>query len=107
MHLTHSDFIIYGFFILISALILLVLLKSLKTAKPPAPNKSMQQTAFDFSKVDMTAIAGDDIFATQLDLAKAYIEMDQSAAAKKILKKCLSSASSEQMSTVTALLETL
>lgn len=35
---------------------------------------------------DMTAIAGDNIFTTQLDLAKAFIETNNSKSAKKILK---------------------
>ena len=35
---------------------------------------------------DLDAIAGDDIMATQLDLAKAYIEMNQKKSAKKMLK---------------------
>lgn len=35
---------------------------------------------------DMTAIAGDDVFTTQLDLAKALIEINNNKSAKKILK---------------------
>lgn len=37
-------------------------------------------------ETDITAIAGDDIIATQLDLARAYIETDQNELAKKILE---------------------
>jgi len=35
---------------------------------------------------DLTAIAGDDIMATQLDLARAYIETDKKQSAKTILE---------------------
>ncbi len=35
---------------------------------------------------DIRAIAGDDMIATQLDLARGYIEMSKSNLAKKILK---------------------
>lgn len=35
---------------------------------------------------DISAIAGDDIIATQLDLARAYIESDKKPLAKKILE---------------------
>ncbi|MBX3708898.1 MAG: hypothetical protein KIT56_05010 [Gammaproteobacteria bacterium] len=35
---------------------------------------------------DMTAIAGDDVMATQLDLARAYMEAGRNQLAKKILE---------------------
>jgi FimV-like protein len=35
---------------------------------------------------DISAIAGDDVIATQLDLARAYIETGKMALAKKILE---------------------
>lgn len=38
------------------------------------------------AECDMTAIAGDDVFTTQLDLAKALIEINNNKSAKKILK---------------------
>lgn len=37
-------------------------------------------------QVDVTAIAGDDVITTQLDLAKAYIETDRKHLAKNILE---------------------
>jgi FimV-like protein len=45
---------------------------------------------------DLSAIAGDDVIATQLDLAKAYIEMDQPDLARKILKDTLKSGTPKQ-----------
>jgi FimV-like protein len=38
---------------------------------------------------DLSAIAGDDVLATQLDLARAYIETDKKAIAKKILDEVM------------------
>lgn len=38
------------------------------------------------SSQDISAIAGDDVIATQLDLARAYIESDRKPLAKKILE---------------------
>lgn len=35
---------------------------------------------------DIKAIAGDDIMATQLDLARAYMELDKKGLARKILE---------------------
>lgn len=45
---------------------------------------------------DFDAIAGDDVVATQLDLAKAYIESDRFQAAKKILQDVLKQGSAAQ-----------
>lgn len=56
---------------------------------------------------DISAIAGDDVFATQLDLAKAYIEMDQHELAKKILKETLKSGSADQQERAQELLGAL
>lgn len=38
------------------------------------------------TKADVSAIAGDDVITTQLDLARAYIETNKKQAAKKILE---------------------
>lgn len=46
--------------------------------------RQKKQTRFSNSVV--TAIAGDNVVATQLDLAKAYIEMNQKNLAKQMLK---------------------
>jgi FimV-like protein len=45
---------------------------------------------------DMTAIAGDDVLTTQLDLAKAFIETNKSKAARGILKKVAKRGSAAQ-----------
>ncbi len=56
---------------------------------------------------DITAIAGEDVISTQLDLAKAYIEMDQHELAKKILKDALKSGSTDQRQKARELFEAL
>lgn len=45
-----------------------------------------KQAALAAISPDLTAIAGEDILATQLDLARAYLEADRSSQAKSILK---------------------
>lgn len=51
--------------------------------------KSRKKSIQNFSQVtvttDFSSIAGEDIIATQLDLARAYIEADMQSLAKKIL----------------------
>jgi FimV-like protein len=51
--------------------------------KPSALTK--KNTSFTISSHDINAIAGDDVIATQLDLARAYIETGRKQLAKKIL----------------------
>jgi FimV-like protein len=50
-------------------------------------------------------IAGDDIFATQLDLARAYIETGKKSLAKKILTSVLKQGSAVQQREAKTLLE--
>jgi FimV-like protein len=57
--------------------------------------------------VDISAIAGDDVIATQLDLAKAYIEMNNIKLAKEILKKTLKKGNKNQKMEARYLLKAL
>jgi FimV-like protein len=50
----------------------------------------------DIEIKNISAIAGDDVFATQLDLAKAYIEMNKKKSAKKMLDKVIKQGSAQQ-----------
>jgi FimV-like protein len=45
---------------------------------------------------DLTSIAGDDIIATQLDLARAYIETNNKQTAKQVLKSVIRQGSKTQ-----------
>lgn len=51
--------------------------------------KSVAADEASTSADDMIAIAGDDLFATQLDLARAFIESGKKQFAKKILQNIL------------------
>lgn len=57
--------------------------------------------------IDFTAIAGDSVVTTQLDLAKAYIEMGQKPLAKQILKQSYRKGSAAQKKAARQLLKAL
>jgi FimV-like protein len=61
----------------------------------------------DEAKTDLSTIAGDDIITTQLDLAKAYIEMKQKKLAKAMLKQTIRQGSVTQQATARQLLKTI
>jgi FimV-like protein len=56
---------------------------------------------------DIKAIAGDDIMSTQLDLARAYIELNKFGLAKKILEHVLENGNTAQQQAATQLLASL
>ncbi|TAK71526.1 MAG: hypothetical protein EPO11_11215 [Gammaproteobacteria bacterium] len=59
-----------------------------KTPSPPPPmvNAIRKSKPLTITSQDFSAIAGDDVVATQLDLARAYIETGRKLLAKKILE---------------------
>ncbi|GEM_PF-2355339 len=69
--------------------------------------KSRKTSTLDELDMDMSAIAGEDMIATELDLAKAYIEMKQSEIAKKMLKNVLKKGNSSQKQQALNLIDTL
>jgi FimV-like protein len=56
---------------------------------------------------DYNAIAGDDVLATQLDLARAFIETGQAVSAKRILKSVVANGSTLQQQEAQRLLSSL
>ena len=56
---------------------------------------------------DLTAIAGDDVFATQLDLARAYIETGSGKLARAILQRVLKQGGKADQQEAQRLLSTL
>lgn len=56
------------------------------------------------TEADMAAIAGDDLFATQLDLARAFIESGKKQFAKKILENILEAGNPDQRQEAKSLL---
>lgn len=66
-------------------------------AKPVSITTKIEPTLQqNVSMRDMEAIAGDDLLATQLDLARAYLESDKKQFAKKILEQVLEQGSATQ-----------
>jgi FimV-like protein len=66
-----------------------------------------QKKSAESPKVDFHAIAGDDVNATQLDLAKAYLEMGQKNLAKNILRQAVKQGSKPHKSQARQLLKSL
>ena len=99
----------YGVIFVILIAISLLVISAPKKAAPPVvtttpPLKKINTIA---SHKDIAAIAGDDVAGTQLDLAKAYIEMDQKSHAKRILNDTLKQGNPAQQAAARQLLETL
>jgi FimV-like protein len=84
-------------------LALVVILFLLLTRKQPLQTASLTLT----DHKDISAIAGDDIVATQLDLAKAYIEMNQKKIAKDMLNTVIKIGSSHQKNEARLLIQSL
>lgn len=57
--------------------------------KMAAPKKSLQKPATLITSHDIKAIAGEDELMTQLDLARAYMELGKKKIAKQILEYVL------------------
>lgn len=79
------------------------ILKSAVKTKKVEP--AFVQTAFSFQPQDFSAIAGDDVLSTQLDLARAYIESDKKELAKMILRQVIASGNDTQQKEAQRLLD--
>lgn len=85
--MTHIDWTNTGLLVIctfLSMLLLYVLLIPLKKTKPVATQATTPSSG-KISSQDIKAIAGDDVMTTQLDLARAYLEMGKHQLAKQIL----------------------
>ena len=63
---------------------------------PKAYAKKNKRNAIYITSQDINAIAGEDVFATQLDLARAYIETGKAQLAKRILEYVIEKGSAQQ-----------
>jgi FimV-like protein len=88
------------FFFLLGVYFILKLSSPTKKAEP-----AFAQTAFSFHPQDFSAIAGDDVLSTQLDLARAYIESDKKELAKMILRQVIASGTDTQQKEAQRLLD--
>lgn len=68
---------------------------------------SSQRSQGTLENVDVNAIAGDDLIATQLDLAKAFIESGKEQFARKILQNIIEDGSDQQQRQARTLLTQL
>lgn len=71
-----------------------------QATKNPTPSK-------EFFSHEVAMIAGDNLIATQLDLARAYIEMDKKHMAKNILFQIKKTGTDSQKTEANKLLETI
>jgi FimV-like protein len=70
--------------------------------------RSKNQRSEDrFTHKDFNRIAGEDVISTQLDLAKAYIEMDKIKLAKDVLKQVIKQAKGDSKQAARQLMKTL
>jgi FimV-like protein len=98
----------YGLIILAILGIIAIIVMSAPKSKIDAVAATPAKIPYTIaSSKDITAIAGDDVIATQLDLAKAYIEMDQKNLAKRILNDTLKYGNTAQKNAARQLIETL
>jgi len=65
------------------------------------------QSTYVVTSKDIRAIAGDNMLTTQLDLARAYIEINKKSLAKKILQHVLEHGQEEQQYAARRLLSSL
>lgn len=95
---THTD----ARYALIAVTLLFVCILLLRLITDKNPSSTDAFTAKDFDR-----IAGEDIPSTQLDLAKAYIEMNQKKQAKMILKQVIKQAQGQLRLDAKQLMKTL
>ena len=81
--------------------------KKKKLIKIIQESKPIKQPAFIITSQDIKAIAGEDMIATQLDLARAYIEIDKKKLAKKILEHVAQNGNSGQQLAAYQLMTTI
>jgi pilus assembly protein FimV len=63
---------------------------------PSVHAKNNKRNGVHITSQDIKAIAGDDVFATQLDLARAYIETGKEQLAKRILEYVIEKGNTQQ-----------
>lgn len=99
------------YLLLISAFVALsltlLILAIFTTKKADKISKEAQPKPITITSQDIKAIAGDDVMTTQLDLARAYIEMDKKQLAKKILEHVIENGDMTHKREANALILTL
>ena len=94
-------------FVLTCLAIALANLNKIKTKHQSNPDFTPKKSSAVVTSQDIKAIAGDDVMSTQLDLARAYIEMDKKNLAKKILTHVIKNGDTVQQSQAQQLITAL
>ena len=91
LFLNHYTYHLIGGLIFIFFLYLFFtwILKRKRRSRKAAVLVERKETSTVITSHDIRAIAGDDVMSTQLDLARAYIELGKNKLAKKILDHVL------------------
>ncbi len=102
-------FIFIGFILLGSAAIAFIYFKKKRMIKitPKSVREPIKKSTVVITSQDIKAIAGEDMIATQLDLARAYIEIGKIRLAKKILDHVAQHGNSGQQRAAYQLMTTL
>lgn len=94
--------------ILLFSIFLLIYFRSKKIKKMIPPSIPIQlSSSIVVTSQDIRAIAGDDMMATQLDLARAYIEMGKKKLAKKMLEHVIAKGDLAQQQQANRLIVTI
>jgi FimV-like protein len=97
--------IMFASIVIISFVALFILIILL--LNPKKVSHATSTTEQNSQPPDISAIAGDDVCVTQLDLARAYIELGKTALAKQILENVFLEGDHNQQQTAKELLLTL
>lgn len=78
-----------------------------KTSENPIATVSPVKNTYALSSADIKMVAGEDVITTQLDLARAYIELGKKHLAKSILHHVTKSGKPDQQQEAEKLMSTL
>lgn len=102
-----TDYLSILYIVLIALVVLLIIL--IPGKKTPAIKKEgeKQQSKLIITSQDIQAIAGEDEIVTQLDMARAYIEMGRKNLAEQLLRHVTQNGNLTQRQEAKQLLDTL
>lgn len=110
LHYPYVTIFSFGILLLVIALYFHQIIqrrRSLLLNLKPTLEKPAKKMTTVITSQDIKAIAGEDMLSTQLDLARAYIELNKKKIAKQILDHVLQHGDSHQQKTATQLLTQL
>lgn len=108
--ITQHDYLLFLIAAVITLSLLLIIVRSknrLQQIRIKENQISATKSSYTITSQDIKAIAGEDLMATQLDLARAYIEMDKKSLAKKILEHVIEHGETTQQTAARELIRNL